>query len=159
MLVDLGRNDLGRVAADRLGAGNQLMAVERIPMYAPRLEYSGATCSPARTPLTCCGPLSRRHPARRAQDQGHADHRRTGAHPPRPLRRRCRLFQLLRQHGFLAITIRTFVIRNGKIYIQAGAGIVADSDPHSEYKETLSKAEGLVQALKMAAAGFEVKTA
>jgi len=56
------------------------------------------------------------------------------------------------------ITIRTFVIRNGKIYIQAGAGIVADSDPQAEYRETLSKAEGLVQALRMAAAGFDIQS-
>ncbi len=45
------------------------------------------------------------------------------------------------------IIIRTFVIRNGYAYVQAGAGIVADSDPEREYYETLKKAEALMQAL------------
>ena len=44
------------------------------------------------------------------------------------------------------ITIRTMLIQDGKIFLQAGAGIVADSDPETEYKETLNKAEGMVQA-------------
>jgi len=45
------------------------------------------------------------------------------------------------------IIIRTFVIKNGYAYVQAGAGIVADSDPEREYYETLKKAEALVKAL------------
>jgi anthranilate synthase component 1 len=55
------------------------------------------------------------------------------------------------------ITIRTMLVRNGKIYIQAGAGIVADSNPEAEYSETLSKAEGLAQALRLAASEFRMK--
>lgn len=45
------------------------------------------------------------------------------------------------------IIIRTFVIKDGYAYVQAGAGIVADSDPEREYYETLKKAEALVNAL------------
>lgn len=45
------------------------------------------------------------------------------------------------------IIIRTFVIKNDYAYVQAGAGIVADSDPEREYHETLKKAEALVRAL------------
>jgi aminodeoxychorismate synthase component I len=45
------------------------------------------------------------------------------------------------------IIIRTFVIKNEHAYVQAGAGIVADSDPEREYHETLKKAEALVRAL------------
>ncbi len=45
------------------------------------------------------------------------------------------------------ITIRTVLIKNGKAYVQAGAGIVADSDPKKEYKESLSKAEALLKAI------------
>jgi len=41
-------------------------------------------------------------------------------------------------------------------YLQAGAGIVADSDPETEYRETLSKAEGMVQAVRLAERGFEL---
>jgi anthranilate/para-aminobenzoate synthase component I len=47
------------------------------------------------------------------------------------------------------IIIRTFVIKDGIAYVQAGAGIVADSDPEKEYLETLKKAEALLMALTM----------
>jgi anthranilate/para-aminobenzoate synthase component I len=49
----------------------------------------------------------------------------------------------------LNIIIRTFVIKDNKAYVQAGAGIVADSDPEREYYETLSKAEALIKTLAM----------
>lgn len=48
----------------------------------------------------------------------------------------------------LNIIIRTFVIKNGYAYVQAGAGIVADSDPEREYYETLKKAEALIKTLE-----------
>jgi anthranilate synthase component 1 len=48
-----------------------------------------------------------------------------------------------------AITIRTVVVRDGKAYVQAGAGIVADSDPATEYEETLNKARALLRAAAM----------
>jgi anthranilate/para-aminobenzoate synthase component I len=47
------------------------------------------------------------------------------------------------------IIIRTFVIKDGTAYVQVGAGIVADSDPEREYFETLEKAEALKKALEM----------
>ena len=47
------------------------------------------------------------------------------------------------------ITIRTITIRDGKAYVQAGAGIVADSDPTAEYNETRAKAAALLRALEM----------
>lgn len=49
----------------------------------------------------------------------------------------------------LNIIIRSFVIKNGTAYVQAGAGIVADSDPEREYYETLKKAQALIKALEM----------
>ncbi len=52
------------------------------------------------------------------------------------------------------ITIRTVVIRDGMAYVQAGAGIVADSDPGCEYEETLNKARAVIRAVR--AAGKEV---
>jgi anthranilate/para-aminobenzoate synthase component I len=48
------------------------------------------------------------------------------------------------------ITIRTMLVCDGKVIIQAGAGIVADSDPEAEYRETMSKAEGIFQAVRLA---------
>ena len=50
----------------------------------------------------------------------------------------------------MAITIRTIVINNGKCYIQAGAGIVADSVPEKEYEETQNKARGMIKAISLA---------
>ena len=46
-----------------------------------------------------------------------------------------------------AIALRTMVIKNGRAYIQAGCGVVADSDPTAEYKESLNKARALLRAL------------
>jgi anthranilate/para-aminobenzoate synthase component I len=45
------------------------------------------------------------------------------------------------------IIIRSFVVKNGHAYVQAGAGIVADSDPEKEYHETIKKAEALIASL------------
>jgi para-aminobenzoate synthetase component 1 len=46
-----------------------------------------------------------------------------------------------------SIAIRTAVVRDGNLYFQAGGGIVADSEPESEYRETLDKARGIIRAL------------
>jgi anthranilate/para-aminobenzoate synthase component I len=48
----------------------------------------------------------------------------------------------------LNIIIRTFLIKGGRAYVQAGAGIVADSDPEREYYESLKKAEALIKTLE-----------
>lgn len=47
------------------------------------------------------------------------------------------------------ITLRTMVIKDQKVYIQAGAGLVADSDPTKEYQETVSKAKALLAAVEV----------
>ena len=52
------------------------------------------------------------------------------------------------------IAIRTITIRRGRAHIQAGAGIVADSNPAAEYEETRDKARAMLQALAMAEAGL-----
>ena len=55
-----------------------------------------------------------------------------------------------------AIAIRTAVIKDGILNIQAGAGIVADSVPELEWKETLNKARAMVKAVEMAAQGLGI---
>ena len=50
----------------------------------------------------------------------------------------------------LAIAIRTALMRNGKAHVQAGAGIVLDSDPESEYNETRNKAAVILHAIDVA---------
>jgi anthranilate synthase component 1 len=54
----------------------------------------------------------------------------------------------------MAIAIRTLVVKDGKVHLQAGAGIVADSDPAAEYMETVNKAKAVVKAIEMAEQGF-----
>jgi anthranilate synthase component 1 len=54
-----------------------------------------------------------------------------------------------------AIAIRTLVINDGEIFLRTGAGIVADSDPESEYQECLSKAGALIQAIDLSREGIE----
>ena len=46
------------------------------------------------------------------------------------------------------IALRTAIVKNNKVYIQAGAGIVADSNPEKEYQEALNKAKALIEASK-----------
>jgi anthranilate synthase component 1 len=52
------------------------------------------------------------------------------------------------------ITIRTLVMQGKKVSVQAGAGIVADSNPESEYQETLNKARALIVAVEKAGEGW-----
>jgi len=51
-----------------------------------------------------------------------------------------------------AIAIRSAVFRGGRVYVQAGAGIVADSDPEAEHRECVNKARAMIQAVRLAEA-------
>lgn len=55
----------------------------------------------------------------------------------------------------VAIAIRTALIKDGKLFVQAGAGIVADSDPEAEWQETLNKARAVLTAARMAEQGLD----
>ena len=55
----------------------------------------------------------------------------------------------------LAIAIRTLVAHKNRIHLQAGAGIVADSDPEAEYEETVNKAMGVKMAIELARQGLD----
>jgi anthranilate synthase component 1 len=57
----------------------------------------------------------------------------------------------------LAIAIRTAVIKDGRIHVQAGAGIVADSDPAAEWQETQNKALAQLAAAEMAERGLDTR--
>jgi anthranilate synthase component 1 len=54
----------------------------------------------------------------------------------------------------LAIAIRTAVIKDGMLHVQAGAGIVADSDPEREWEETMNKGRALIAAVNSASMGL-----
>ena len=57
----------------------------------------------------------------------------------------------------LAIAIRTAVVKDGKLHVQAGAGIVADSDPTSEWQETQNKARAVLRAAELAEQGLDTR--
>jgi anthranilate synthase component 1 len=59
----------------------------------------------------------------------------------------------------VAIAIRTAVIKNKKLYVQAGAGIVADSVPQSEWDETQNKAKAVIRAAELVQAGLDSQAA
>ncbi|MEI6705267.1 MAG: chorismate-binding protein, partial [Deltaproteobacteria bacterium] len=54
----------------------------------------------------------------------------------------------------LAIAIRTLVIKDGQVHLQAGAGIVADSDPATEWQETVNKGMAVMRAVEIAEKGL-----
>ena len=57
----------------------------------------------------------------------------------------------------IAIAIRTAVLKNKQLYVQAGAGIVTDSNPDAEWEETRSKARAVLRAAEIAEAGLDTK--
>ena len=147
MLVDLGRNDLGRVCEYGSVKVPRLMEIERYShvmhlvsvvqgkLNAGRNAYDAlASCFPAGTlsgapKIRAMEIIEELEPVRRGPYGGAIGY--------------------LSFNGNLdaCITIRTMVIKEGTAYIQAGAGIVADSDPEQEYEESLRKAEALLQAI------------
>jgi len=48
------------------------------------------------------------------------------------------------------LALRTMVVQDGVVYVQAGCGVVADSDPDAEYEETLNKAKAMIAGIEMA---------
>jgi anthranilate synthase component 1 len=153
MLVDLGRNDVGRVAQYGTVRLTAFMAIERYShvmhlvsevrgKLRPELDAMAAlaACFPAGTvsgapKVRAMQIIDELEPVRRGPYAGAVGYVGWGA---RTLD--------------TAIAIRTCVIQNGKAWIQAGAGIVADSDPAAEWQETEAKARAVLLALALAGA-------
>lgn len=153
MLVDLGRNDVGRVAEYGSVRLTAFMAVERYShvmhlvsevrgRLRPELDALAAlgACFPAGTvsgapKVRAMQIIDELEPVRRGPYAGAVGYVGWGA---RTLD--------------TAIAIRTVVMRGGKAWVQAGAGVVADSDPESEWRETEAKARAVLTALGLAAA-------
>jgi anthranilate synthase component I len=154
MLVDLGRNDLGRVCEYGSVRVPQFMALERfshvmhltsivegrLAEEADRLDAL-VSCFPAGTvsgapKVRAMEIIAELEPTRRGIYAGAVGY--------------------LDFAGNLdfCITIRTIVMLGQRAYLQAGAGIVADSNPTAEYEETRDKARALVRALELAEAGL-----
>lgn len=154
MLVDLGRNDLGRVCEYGSISLDEYMIVER---YSHVMHIVS----------TIRGRLAAGHSAFDLLRGTFPAGTLTGAPKVRAMQLIDELETTNRgpyggaigYFGFsgnmdCCITIRTAVIHDGIAYVQAGAGIVADSDPETEYEETLSKARGLLTALAVAERGL-----
>jgi anthranilate synthase component 1 len=151
MLVDLGRNDVGRVAEFGSVRLTAFMTIERYShvmhlvsevrgRLRPELDAVAAlaACFPAGTvsgapKVRAMQIIDELEPVRRGPYAGAVGYVGWGA---RTLD--------------TAIAIRTCVIRDGRAWVQAGAGIVADSDPESEWRETEAKARAVVLALALA---------
>jgi len=156
MLVDLGRNDLGRIA--RIGSVqvNQYMVVERYSHVMHLVSHIQAQLADGKDAFDVlkatfpAGTLSGAPKIRAMEIIDELEPARRG-----PYGGAVGYFSYTGNMDF-CITIRTMVLMDGKIYIQAGAGIVADSDPEAEYQETVNKAMGMMQAIDMATSGLEI---
>ncbi|MBF0253719.1 MAG: anthranilate synthase component I [Candidatus Omnitrophica bacterium] len=155
MLVDLGRNDLGRVCRPGTVKVSEFMKVEHyshvmhiVSRVTGRLSARNDLYDVIRATFPA-GTVSGA-PKVRAMELIHREE---------PERRGCYAGLV----GYLSfsgnfdscIAIRTMLVQNGVATVQAGAGIVVDSDPSSEYKESVNKARGLWMAAEMAERGLE----
>lgn len=154
MLVDLGRNDIGRVAAVGSVRVPQYMTVERyshVMHLVSRVEGRLAEGSDRLDALVAtfpAGTLTGAPKIRAMQIIGALEPTRRGLYGG--------AVGYLDFAGNLdfCIAIRTIAMRDGEAVVQAGAGIVADSVPAAEYEETRDKARALIQALEMATRGL-----
>ena len=155
MLIDLGRNDVGRVSNVGEVKVSDQMVVER---YSHVMHIVSNVEGIAKEGMTAMDILKATHPA--------------GTLSGAP---KIRAMEIIDQYepvkrgvyggavGYLAwngnmdtaIAIRTAVIKNKKLYVQAGAGVVADSVPRLEWKETMNKARALFRAVAMAESGLD----
>ena len=148
MLVDLGRNDLGRIARFGSVRAAELMTIEQyshVMHIVSRLEADTADGLSAIDVLRACfpaGTVSGAPKVRAMQIIDELEPVRRG-----PYAGAVGYFAYGGLAMDAAIAIRTLVAAGGRAYVQAGAGIVADSVPASEYQETLAKARALLRVL------------
>jgi anthranilate synthase component 1 len=156
MLVDLGRNDLGRIARVGSVQVNQFMTVERYSHVMHLVSNvqaqlaEGKDCFDVLKATFPAGTLSGAPKVRAMEIIDELEPSRRG-----PYGGAMGYFSFSGNMDF-GITIRTLVLEGGRLSLQVGAGIVADSDPDREYEETLNKAAGLMKAVGLAASGFEI---
>jgi anthranilate synthase component 1 len=150
MLVDLGRNDIGRVSEPGTVAVSQLMDIERYSHVMHLVSHVRGKLKAGLTQfdaLRACFPAGTVSGAPKIRAMEII----AGLEPDK----RGPYAGAVGYFGFsgnmdTAITIRTSIIKDGVAYVQAGAGIVADSIPEREYQESLSKAQALFTAIEQA---------
>jgi anthranilate synthase component 1 len=147
MLVDLGRNDLGRVAQAGKIEVDELMSVERyshVMHLVTSIKGSLARRYDIYDLLRACfpaGTVSGSPKIRAMEIIEELENIRRGPYAG------CVAYFSFSGNMDTCITLRTIVAKKSRAYIQAGAGIVADSVPEREYYETVNKAKALVEAL------------
>lgn len=147
MLVDLGRNDVGRVAAPGTVVVDELMAVERyshvmhIVSHVHGVRKEGTTFGDILTATFPAGTVSGAPKIRAMEiiEELEPSHRGPYAGAV--------AYLSFSGHFDSCIIIRTLVAVGDTLYVQAGAGIVADSDPETEYRETVNKATAVFRAI------------
>ena len=157
MLIDLGRNDVGRIAATGTVKVTDTMVIERYSHVMHIVSNVEARLKPG---LDAIDVFKASFPAGTL----------TGAPKVRAMEIIEELEPVKRGiyggaagylgfHGDmdLAITIRTGVIKDGLLHVQAAAGIVADSVPEAEWNETRIKAQAVLRAAEMATSGLDTK--
>jgi anthranilate synthase component I len=150
MLIDLGRNDVGRVSQSGSVRVDEQFVVERYSHVMHLVSHVSGALSPGRDALdvlrACfpAGTLSGAPKIRAMEIIEELEPCRRGLYGG--------AVGYLSFTGNLdfAIAIRTLLTRGDQVYLQAGAGIVADSDPQAEYEESVNKARAVVRALQMA---------
>jgi len=150
MLVDLGRNDVGRVADTGTVDVRELMIVERyshVMHLVSQVEGRLREGLSALDVLSACFPAGTVSGAPKIRAMEILDE----LEPVKrgPYAGAVGYFNFGGMSMDTAITIRTVLVADGKAWVQAGAGIVADSDPAKEYEETLNKARALLKAAAM----------
>jgi anthranilate synthase component 1 len=152
MLVDLGRNDIGRVSLPGTVKVSELMAVERYSHVMHLVTNVEGRLRPDLTPfdaLGACfpaGTVSGAPKIRAMEIIAELEPDRRGPYAG------CVGYFGFSGNMDTAITIRTIVLKDGIAHVQAGAGIVYDSVPSREYEETLNKARALLSAIEQAEA-------
>jgi anthranilate synthase component 1 len=155
MLVDLGRNDVGRVAKIGSVTVTDLMTVERyshVMHLVSNVEGDLEEGRDAFDVLAACFPAGTVSGAPKVRAMEIIEELETARRGP-----------YAGSVGYfsysgnmdMCITIRTLIMKDGKVYVQAGAGIVADSEPEKEYVETVNKAKGMMKAVDMAEEGLD----
>ncbi|TMA11642.1 MAG: anthranilate synthase component I family protein, partial [Deltaproteobacteria bacterium] len=150
MLVDLGRNDVGRIAEVGSIEVNELMVIERYSHVIHLVSNIRGRLAAGKSPFDLfvssfpAGTVSGAPKIRAMQIISELEPQKRGLYAG--------AIGYFSFNGNLdtCIVIRTILMRGKKAYINAGAGIVADSDPEKEYQETLSKARAMLKAIELA---------
>ncbi|MDB6115450.1 MAG: trpE [Lacunisphaera sp.] len=150
MLVDLARNDIGRVCAYGSVKVPEFMTIERYSHVMHIVSQVEGQLAPERTAFDLmratfpAGTVSGAPKIRAMQLIAEKEASQRGSYAG--------ALGYFSYNGNLdsCITLRTALVKDGKVHIQAGAGIVADSVPAAEYQETINKASALFKAISLA---------